>query len=69
MAFDGSQVRSLHLQTTGEIDLVGLDDSGVGAFPRPDHAGQHGGGDLQAGGVLARRDLRVSSTDSREPNQ
>ena len=39
------------------VHLVGLDDAGIGVLDRPDHAGEHGRGHLQAGGALVGREL------------
>src|SRR5882757_3047366 len=38
-----------------KVDLVRLDDAALRMLDRPDHAGQHGRGDLQRGRVVVRR--------------
>src|SRR3546814_12971032 len=50
-------VWALHLEAGGVVHLVGLDDAGFGVLQRPHHTRQHGGADLQAGGVLVGRQL------------
>src|SRR3546814_7846110 len=52
MAFDRPEIRHLHFEAAPVVYLVGLDNAGFRVFQRPDHAGEHGGGHLQAGGVL-----------------
>jgi hypothetical protein len=64
-----AEIGLLHLEAAAEIHLVGLDDAGLRIFQRPDHAGEHGRGHLQAGRVLIGRDARVSSIESCEPYQ
>ena len=55
-----AEIRHLHFEAAAEIHLVGLDDAGVRILQRPDHAGEHRRGHLQAGGVLVGRDARAS---------
>ncbi len=51
------EIGRLHFQAAAEIHLVGLDDAGLRILDRPHHAGEHGGGDLETGGVLIGRDV------------
>ena len=52
-----AEIGHLHLEAAAEIHLVGLDDAGLRVLQRPDHAGEHRRGHLQAGGVLVGREL------------
>src|SRR3546814_6268963 len=57
----GAEVGALHLEAGGVVHLVGLDDAGFGVLQRPHHTRQHGGADLQAGGV-DRKSTRLNSS-------
>ena len=56
-AVDRAEIGPLHLEAAAEIHLVGLDDAGLRVLQRPDHAGEHRRGHLQAGRVLVGREL------------
>ncbi len=52
-----AEIGRLHLEAATEIDVVRFHDSGLRVLQRPDHAGEHRGRHLEAGGVLVRREL------------
>src|SRR6266853_1079570 len=54
-ADDLAKIGMADLQDALKIDLVRLDDAALRMLDRPDHAGQHGRGDLQRGRVVVRR--------------
>src|SRR5262249_41802164 len=49
---DRTEIRHLHLEAAAVVHFIGLDDAGLRVLQRPHHAGKHGRGHLQAGGVL-----------------
>src|SRR6478735_867785 len=52
-----SQIGRLHLEAAAEVDVVSLDDASIRILQGPDHAGEHRGSELEAGGFLIRREL------------
>ena len=56
MAFHGTEVRTLDLEASDVVHLVGFDESRVGVLQRPYHTSQHRRRDLHARGVLVGRE-------------
>ena len=69
IALHRAEIGPLDLEAAAVVHLVGLDDAGLRVLERPDHAGDHRRGHLQAGGVLVGGERRVSSMESCEPYQ